>query len=984
MKQIIKLFLCIVVLAMVAGCTTQKKRSDQSALSKAWHNMNAHYNGYFNAREIVDFAMIELAEQHQDNYLELLEVYPYTVADNPQAVADRLDEAMKKVTVVMSIHPYSQWADDCYLLAGQALYLKQDYESAEKAFRFLLNEYPLESEAEKDIKKGKAPKDNKGKRSSSKSSRSNDKEDNADPILTKREREKARKQYNKEVKRRKKQRERSKSSRKKEAPKPEATTPEPTPTPTPRATESEEPAAEEPIGMVRLGVDDALDVDYDKDGNPLKHRPAYQEGQLWMARTFIERDNYEDARRLLAQLENSPATYSDVLREVAVAQAHLAIQQENYDQAATALTKAVDAANKRDDKVRYSFIQGQLYQQIGRPAEALAAYERVVKLKPDYEMNFAAQLNVAQLPYWSKQGTATETIAALEKLLDNPNNEPYVDQVYYAMGTVSLAEDQQAEGVAYLEQCLASPSSNQAQQLEAYYTLGSLFYAEQDYLQAKNYFDSALSIMSKNDERYDPTEKLRNSLVDIANNLEIIALQDSLLRVSERSPEEQAELAMQIYRNRKKPGGAANSPNSKFGNPLQELRSGGVRPGAGPSLRKPSKFFAYDEQTMRRGARDFKRRWGERELADNWRRSNSNDNYFDSDVVEEETELNILTQEQIDKYLADVPKTDGDKEGARLKIKKAMFELGRLYRDRLENYGKSAEILTDLDKKYPGNLHELDSWYYLYLDHGDLNNGSKAEQYKQKILQKYPSSNYGQIIKNPNYAQEYMDGERKLDRAYDETYSLFEAGQYQAAYSQAQQNISRLVGKHPLKARYALLMAMSSGSTQGRDTYVAELQKVIASYPNTPEETRAKEILRLLGAAGASLPGGADEEGGSFKTGDTELHYVIVVFQSQDIDLNANKIVVSDYNRTYHSLDKLRISNVYLGQSNDVPVLVLRRFKDKNKAMSYYNGIQNNIDDFINPDTSPYQVFPITQSNYREILRNRSVAGYGDFFRENY
>ncbi|MEL7426641.1 MAG: hypothetical protein AAFN81_26850, partial [Bacteroidota bacterium] len=69
---------------------------------------------------------------------------------------------------------------------------------------------------------------------------------------------------------------------------------------------------------------------------------------------------------------------------------------------------------------------------------------------------------------------------------------------------------------------------------------------------------------------------------------------------------------------------------------------------------------------------------------------------------------------------------------------------------------------------------------------------------------------------------------------------------------------------------------------------------------------------------------------------------------------------------------------------NDVPVLVLRRFKDKAAAMSYYNGVEKNAGDFINANDVDFQMFPITQSNYREVLRNRSVDGYDVFFRGNY
>ena len=108
------------------------------------------------------------------------------------------------------------------------------------------------------------------------------------------------------------------------------------------------------------------------------------------------------------------------------------------------------------------------------------------------------------------------------------------------------------------------------------------------------------------------------------------------------------------------------------------------------------------------------------------------------------------------------------------------------------------------------------------------------------------------------------------------------------------------------------------------------------------------------------------------------------MFESDKIDLNAAKIKVSDYNEAYHSLDKLRISNVYLGDGNNFPVLVLRRFKDKTAAMEYFTGIQKNPKDFIDPKAMGFQLFPITQTNYREVLRNRSIEGYGAFFDANY
>ena len=130
---------------------------------------------------------------------------------------------------------------------------------------------------------------------------------------------------------------------------------------------------------------------------------------------------------------------------------------------------------------------------------------------------------------------------------------------------------------------------------------------------------------------------------------------------------------------------------------------------------------------------------------------------------------------------------------------------------------------------------------------------------------------------------------------------------------------------------------------------------------------------------------GTREEIEQFKVEDDALHYVIIVFKDKDSDLNKNKITVSDYNEKYHKLDRLRISNIYLGTDADsrLPILVLRRFKDKADAMKYYTGIQKNSGDFI-PARENYEVFPVTQNNYREVLKEKSVENYRAFFQLNY
>ncbi|MCB0585136.1 MAG: hypothetical protein KDD06_07425, partial [Phaeodactylibacter sp.] len=203
MKRIIKVSLVLIILSLLSACTTQKSRSDMSALGELYHNTTAHYNGYFNAEELLAASMESLNEQHQDNYTRLLPMYEYVAVENAQAESPNLDEAIKKVTVVVNLHRYSKWTDDCYLLVGKAQYLKQDYEAAEETLRYLAAEYSPEKmkEREKVSKQDKKVKKKKKKRKSRRGKKSSKK---GKMSKLDKQKERALKQYKKAVKKAKK------------------------------------------------------------------------------------------------------------------------------------------------------------------------------------------------------------------------------------------------------------------------------------------------------------------------------------------------------------------------------------------------------------------------------------------------------------------------------------------------------------------------------------------------------------------------------------------------------------------------------------------------------------------------------------------------------------------------------------------------------------------------------------------------------------
>ncbi len=972
MRRIYKLSLLFLVFALVQACTTQKKRGDLSALGKAYHNTTAHYNGYFNANELLFESVFQLEQQHQDNYNKRLPLFEYIAADNAQAVVPNLDKAIEKVGLVVNQHRYSQWTDDCYLLLGQAQFLKKEYETAEETFQFSVVEFSPENvrKAEKKAAKSKKGKQKKGVSSKSKkaSSSKNAKSSKSKKLSA----EKQRKQANRAIKKKKKNRGKSaKKPSSKKAPVKDETETELVEVP-----EVKVPEKKTDSSLISIAEADEEKAKNDGKNGPLKHQPAHQEIQLWYAKTLIERDKYIEAQRLLKSLDENPAILKEVQRDLPVVQAHLHLKLKNLPLAANYLQKAIDLEKNRALKARYAFVMGQVQQEIGNGEAAYAAFGEALKFSPDYEMQFSSKLKMAQNEWVSGKGSASDAIATLESMLKDQKNAEFKDQIYYALAGIALKQGDRSAAMEYLSQSLASNLANTAQKAEAYYQLGNLFFENQDYVEASAYFDSTLQVLPKTDDRYEEVENKAYSLKDIADNIKLIALNDSLLRIADMTDEEKRSLAYEM-----KKAEQERLRKEKEASEKKELKTRGAGPVGRP---KESSFFAYNDKSVKRGKREFERKWGSRPLEDDWRRSNRQTTGVD-EVLDFETEVvSSLTKEEVDRILGGVPKTQGEKNALILANKKAMSTLGTLYRERLKDNKKTVEILEELNRRYPGNVYELESWYVLYLAYSDLGNQAQAKAYFDKILEKYPTTNYAKMLTDPDFAAKYLDKEMQENLKFDQAYVLFSQGRYADAIQQSQENLKGIFGKHPLKPKYALLMAISSGNTEGKEAYINNLKSLIATYPDTEEEKRAKEILRILGVRGATLPGGVSDEEGTydFELKESALHYVIIVF-NQDIKLNQEKIVVSDYNRKYHKLDKIRISNVFLGEKNDTPVLVLRRFKDKENVMEYYNGVQKNIGEFIDSSID-YDVLPISQDNYRRVLKNKSVEGYLSFFQLNY
>ncbi len=980
-----KYTLPLIVVLLVSGCVNTKKKDDLSWLSKGYRNINSHFNGYFNAEELLTTSIESLEQQQVDNYSLQLPIYAYAAAGNPSAVAGDLDKAIEKVARVVALYPGSNWDDDCYLLLGKAQYLKKDFESAEATFRYMLNEFdPKEEEAKKKKKKD----------------RSENLEELDSQELTRKEKEKLAKERKKEKKKEAKEADKLRKKynrmiKKGKTPPPDFFKKDDTED-APEKSKSNKinPTAEAEAPDEEKVLEAAPEVKDQEEDYPsyfMKHKPAHQMAQLWLARTLIERDKFDQAARLLQELTESEHTFPDVQRGLWPAWAYYYLIREENALAVESLNRAVELGNDRKNKARFSFLAAQLNQELGREAEALAAYENVLRFSNDYEMEFSAKMNMAQNEWLSGRATADAARAKLNKLLNDDKNEEFKDKIYYALAQIDLKAGDRFAAITNLKLSLANNIGNAFQQAESHFTLAQLYMKDENYVAAHAYADSSLQFMQSQDPRYETAERMRNSLKDIAETIAQIELKDSLLTLGAKSEAELRQLAYEIRKKEQEQELAAITAS-------QSTRAAStVRPvnNSGPALQAPSDFFAYDDRGVRRGKREFLSKWGTRELTDNWRRSAANQiGDFTADVSNGSlssesvtTAADALTEEDVKKILEGVPRSEAESRVLEIQLAELYFKLGSLYRDRLENNLKAIEALETLDTNFPRNNFELDSWYYLYLAHNEVGNRAQAQAYAEKIQRRYAGSDFAKIIQDPSYADKLMDMERAMNSYYQEAYQALQDGDAQRALQMAEQSQSKFGGQNALQPRFALLTALCVGKLEGEDAYKRTLNDVIGRYPNSDEARQAREILRLLGG-GATGPtiteNGALNNQDRFNLADNQTHYIILAF-NQEVDLNAMKAKLSDFNQDYHQLARLRISNIFLGAdpNNRQPLLIVRRFRNRDDAMNYYQSAEQNQSDFV-PKSVDYDLFAVNTDNYRELLRSKTMAGYKEWFRSTY
>lgn len=598
----------------------------------------------------------------------------------------------------------------------------------------------------------------------------------------------------------------------------------------------------------------------EKRGSLLRHQPSRNDALLWMIRTYIASAQYDPAESLLSTLRSDPGFPERLNGSLAELQAWYFFRQGLYPRCMQPLAEAVAANPPKAEKTRWEFILGQLAEENQDAAGAITYYQHVLSLHPDPLMAFYSRLNIVKIHIAAKAASGTgpdaedENMAVLLKMTRKDKYERYRGILFYALGQFENQAGQAAKAADYLSKSIRNSGDDSKQKALSYLLLADIAYGQADYIAAKKYYDSTAAFMPGNFADAGLVNTRKKALAEVVSRLETISRQDSLQRVAAMPEDERRAFLEKILaagkkQNSKAERSAGNLVNSSdlsapAGNSLASAGSG-----------KAGDWYFDNEALKSAGFTEFRNRWGNRPLADNWRLSDQGVLAVSSTTGSGEIPASegpatgaAAKGASLESLLAALPMTPEKRRASDDSIIRAWYELGSLYHDELDNLSAAVGAYDSLLKRYPDNRFAPESHYILYLLYGQMNDDRNAASQKEVLLSRYPGSRYAAILRGGGAAQSPDSlRQQQISQFYDSTYLDYLTGDYAAVIRRKLLADSLYGAGHALQPKFDLLEAMAIVKTQPDSAGRQALERVIAKDARDEAITgQARAILDAL------------------------------------------------------------------------------------------------------------------------------------------
>ena len=616
-------------------------------------------------------------------------------------------------------------------------------------------------------------------------------------------------------------------------------------------------------------------------GRLYQTQPAiYAKSRAWLAKCYLEEGWLYDAEDVVRNMERDSIHWS-ARKEWDYTYADYYIHTGDYAKAIPYLRKVIKHEMRRKQRAREWYLMGQMQAALGNKAEAMRAYKRVIRQNPPYEVEFNARIAMTEV---MSGGQWKKMVSRLKRMAASDKNKEYLDQVYYAIGNIYLAQNDTAKAISAYERGAAKATRSGIEKGVLLLKLGDIYWEMERYNDAQRCYGEAIGLLDKERKDYEELSHRSKVLDQLVPYTDAVHLQDSLQTLAKmdekdrnaaidrtiaelkrKEKEERDRLAEQNAQETMQQNGAGN--NMQQQNNRQQNNTNQQNNGL---------WYFYNATAVSQGKSAFQKMWGKRENVDNWQRVNKTVVNFGGN--QEETELSeaqldsIARQEAIEDslaqiadsaqndphkreyYLAQIPFTEDQIEASNKIIEDGLFNAGVIFKDKLNNLPLSEKQLKRLTSQYPDFEKMADAYYHMYLLYMRKGETDVAEGYVERLKKEYPESEWTTLLSDPYFVENAKLGVHMEDSLYASTYDAFKA----ARYAEVSGNVRISDSRFPLGAnrdKFVFIGGLSKLNEGDAEGCLEDMNTVVKKWPQSGVAEMAGMIVKGV-SEGKRLKGG--------------------------------------------------------------------------------------------------------------------------------
>ncbi len=564
--------------------------------------------------------------------------------------------------------------------------------------------------------------------------------------------------------------------------------------------------------------------------------------KVWRAKTNIRLRNEEVAIESLEKMFKQSKLNADEVADAAAMMSQAYINLDSLEPALHYIKLAAENVRDKELTGRYLYIKGQLYNRLEQKDSANFAFDEVIAMNRKTSRSYMINSYLEKGKNFDyENGDRVAFLESLHELEKNRENRPFLDKIYNQFGDFYLKTDSVKTAVAYYNKSIKAFKRDRTLQAINYQNLAEINFDHAAYKDAGAYYDSTLTFLEQNSRQWRRVSKKRENLADVIKYEEIAVVNDSILRIAAMSPTEQlsffTEYTTKLKDKAIKDSIARIKTEESIAN--QEFFKKGAGT-AGPT--KGSTFYFYNSATIAYGKQEFRKRWGDRRLEDNWRLSTKKSTLEDFDEEEARKVEAPIAENELYKpetYISRIPTEKTAIDSIAKDRNFAYYQLGLIYKEKFKEYEIAGDRLEKLLDFKPEERLIVPTKYNLYQIYDVLENTGKANAFKADILQNHGETRYAEILRNPN--SQLATDESSPEFKYKELYKEFENGKY-AYVIETSDAYMKLYNGNEIVPKLELLKATAIGREQGFEAYKKALNFISLNYPNSEEGKQAQEI----------------------------------------------------------------------------------------------------------------------------------------------